>query len=91
MQFLERLPYGNSVVVELDTFTRMLNDQILDTEEIRKFWAGPYEYVCLAPSGSPLNEPVWCAIRVTWINGKKTRIQFQENMTYSDITSGWTL
>ena len=64
------LGYGKTGTVEVDTFTRMLNNQIYDNEEIRMekplTWDGTYEYMGLAPSGSLVNDPVWACIRKTW-------------------------
>lgn len=87
----ENLGNGFTGTYEASTFARLLRDEIEESEEIRKFWSGNYEYACLAPSGSSIYDPVWCAVRTTWLNGKKIRVQYQENMTYSDITNGWTL
>ncbi len=86
-----RLGNGNTGTVEIDCFTRLLNNQIYDTEEIRKAWYGNYEYVCVGPLGSSIYEPVWNAIRTTWINGKRFRVQYQPNLAYAYITDGWTL
>ena len=87
----ERLGYARTATVELDTFTRICKGQFYDNEEIRKFYSGAYEYICIAPIGSAISDPVWNSVRVTWLNNRKIRMQYQENMTYSDITNGWIL
>lgn len=88
---IERLGNGQAALYETETFTRMMKGEVLDSEEIRKYWAGPYEYTCLAPLGTPIDDPIWSAVRTTWLNNKIVRVQYQENMTYSNITDGWTL
>ena len=84
------LGYGKYADVELDTFTRILTSQIYDTEEIRKDWDYPFEYVAIADIGSDTSLPVWNCIRCTWDNGHKIRVQFKSNISWDNRINGWS-
>lgn len=85
------LGYGKIGIIELDTFTRILNDQIYDTEEIRKDFNGNYEYVAIALSGSNVDDSVWNCVRVTWLNGHRIRVQFQSNISWTTKDLNWPI
>lgn len=74
-----------------DTFTRICQEQFNNTEEVRRMWdsINGFEYVALAPSGTPTSVTTWKAVRVTWTNSQKTRLQYQENISWDNITQGW--
>ncbi len=80
-------------IIELNVFTRLLEGEIYDFEEIRKDspldYTDGYEYVGLAPSGSSIADPVWSCIRFTWENSRKTRMQYKADMTWNNRTQGW--
>lgn len=86
-----RLGNGRTGTLELDDFSRIQHEDFYDYEEVRKIWVGNYEFIAVAENGASIYEPVWKCVRITWLNGKKMRIQYQENIAYSDINNGWTL
>lgn len=87
-QLTLNLGNGKRGTVELDTFTRMLTSQIYDTEEMRMSrpisCANGFEYMAIAISNSSITDNVWSCIRRTWLNNKCVRIQFKENIAWSD-------
>lgn len=89
-----RLGYGRVGDVELDSFTRLLTNQIFDNEEVRLdkplSWDNTYEYVSLALAGSSIDDPVWDCIRRTWVNNRCVRMQYQPNIAWSNRANGWT-
>jgi hypothetical protein len=87
-QILVPLGYGKLNIIEVDTFTRMLNNQILDAEEVRldkpiSYQAG-FEFMGVAPAGADVEEPLWCIIRRTWDNKRAVRLQYKQNVKWSD-------
>ncbi len=85
---------GRKGTIELDTFTRMLNSQIRDNEEVRMdkpdSWLNGAEYMGVAPSGSSITDTVWACIKRTWFNNRCIRVQFKENMAWVDRdNSSW--
>lgn len=80
-------------VIELETFNRILQGDIYDYEEIRMDkptdYTNGFEYVGLAPTGSSIFDPVWSCVRCTWVNMKKTRMQFRANMPWDLRINGW--
>jgi hypothetical protein len=87
------LGYGKSAIVETDTFTRILAGQFYDYEEVRSEkpsdYGTGYEYVATAPNGSDPSDFVWQCIRCTWVNNKKSRLQFRENLSWTNRSQGW--
>lgn len=83
-----KLGNGKEGIVEVDTFTRMLNNQIYDSEEMRLERGSDltlsYEYMGIAPSGSSTSLPVWSCIRKTWANSRCTRVQYKDNIAWSN-------
>lgn len=88
-----RLGNGKTGTIELDAFTRMLNNEIYDTEEMRLErpvgYEYGYEYMGLALSGSSPSEPVWCCIRRTWLNKTVIRIQYKSEVIWDFKWIGW--
>lgn len=76
-----------------DTFTRILNGQILNTEELRlekpAVYDGTFEYVGLAIAGSDIADPVWSVVRTTWVYKCRTRIEFRSGVAWIDKHLGW--
>lgn len=76
-----------------DTFTRILQGQINDNEEIRcekpMSYALGYEYVGLGPDGANTADPVWDVVRVEWVSSKKTRMQYRADISWDDRAIGW--
>ena len=93
-QLQTRLGYGQTGVIELDAVTRILNGQFYDNEEVRidrpTLFDNAFEYVAVAPDGSKTSDPVWYCIRCTWVNNRKTRLQFRENIAWDDRAQGWS-
>lgn len=88
-RLLSNLGSGTQSDIETDIFTRMLTNQIFDTEEIRKDWTSQYEYVGIAALGSDTSLPLWNCVRCTWTNGHKTRIQFRSKVVWDNRYIGW--
>lgn len=87
------LGYGKTATVELDVFTRILNNQIYDTEEMRvekpiNYLFG-YEYVAIALSGADTDKPIWACVRRTWLDNHVTRIQYKSDVTWDFKSIGW--
>jgi hypothetical protein len=82
------LGYGRSAIVESDVFTRMLNDQIYDNEELRmdkpSDYTSGYEYLGLALAGSSITNAVWCCIKRTWQNNRCIRVQYKAAIPWTD-------
>ena len=87
------LGYQKFAYIELDVFTRILASQFWDNEEVRvskpSAYTDGYEYIAVADSGSSPTEPVWSCVRCTWVNNKRTRIQFRKNLSWADRSEGW--
>lgn len=88
-----RLGYGKTGTVELDVFTRLLNNQLYDNEEIRVDrpvdLTADFEYVAVATAGSSPDDPVWSCIRRSWINKHVVRIQYQSGIPWTYKELGW--
>lgn len=78
-------------VPNYDTFTRICQQQFNNTEEVRRLWdpQGGFEYVALATSGSDVSADVWSAIRITWQNNQKVRIQYKSPCSWTNVNQGW--
>ena len=76
-----------------DTFTRIMQGQIENTEEMRRdapvSFVGSFEYIGVATAGSSTGALVWDVVRVTWSNNKKVHYQFRENIAWDDRALGW--
>ena len=76
-----------------DTFTRIMQGQIENTEEMRRdapvSFVGSFEYIGVATAGSNTGALVWDVVRVTWSGNKKVRYQFRENIAWDDRALGW--
>lgn len=76
-----------------DTFTRIMQDQYNNDEEVRAFMEGSYDlgfqYIGLAPAGSLETDLVWDCVRCTWVNKSKTRYQFRQGIAWESRTLGW--
>lgn len=100
---LKRLGYGSFEVVDkdnptnppsvnssgvADTFTRILQNQVYETEEIRRAapssFVGSYEFIAFGPKGASTGASVWDCVRCTWSMGKKVRFQYLENISWDD-------
>lgn len=84
--------YGN-YKLELDSFARILNGHIYNTEEVRferpQNYLNSFEYVGLAPLGSLPTDPVWDCVRCSWVNNRKIRMQFQAKIPWETRSVGW--
>lgn len=93
-QLLINLGYGKNGLIELDVFTRMLNDQIHDNEEVRldkpMDYASGYEYMGVALKDSPIDLDVWSCIRRTWNQGHCIRMQCRTDIAWEDRIFGWS-
>lgn len=91
----DRAPTVTATVAapNFDTFTRILQEQIKNTEEVRfdqpQTYNNTFEYIGIAPAGSLTSDFVWGIIRVSWVMNKKIRIQFQDNVAWDNRTQGW--
>jgi hypothetical protein len=75
-------------------FARIYNEQFNDNEEVRLDTPVPlnsnFAYAGVALSGSSVDDPVWSIIRTSFdINGRRDRIQFRVNLTWTGRTQGW--
>lgn len=75
------------------SFTRILNGQLNDTEEMRlekpMSYGMGFEYVGVGPNGANTADLVWNVVRCEWIDSKKTRIQYRNNIAWDDRAIGW--
>lgn len=85
---------GKTAVTELDYFTRIMNGQFWDFEEVRYDrpldYANAYAYVGVAPAGSSADAAVWCCVRRSYdLNGKCVRDQYRSDIAWTARTTGW--
>lgn len=87
---------GNGVfgLVESDIFPRILNQEPLDTEEMRKdtplSLQDAYSYTGIAVAGSLTSASVWSVVRVSYdSNGSESRIQYRTPVAWDSRSSGW--
>ena len=86
-QVVTRLGYGVTGIVEADQFTRILNEQFYDDEEVRMLRNSVYEYCGVALAGSLTSDPVWTCLRQSRdINGKVCRWQIKFNVVWDNIS-----
>ena len=76
-------------VPNYDAFTRLLQGQINNNEEIRREFTSAAEYVGLALTGSLTSNLVWNVVKKTLINNHTIRLQFQTGISWDDRTLGW--
>jgi hypothetical protein len=93
-QTILNLGNGRESVTEDSVFTRLMNGQILDTEEVRydspADLRGSWAYVGVALAGSSPLDAVWSCIRRSFDgNGKRYRDQFRANIAWTDRANGW--
>jgi hypothetical protein len=90
---LLNLGYGKAGIYEVDKFTRILDAQVYDSEEIRierpDSYGNGFEYVAIAPVGSDTGISVWACVRCTWVNKQKVRMQFRDNVSWDSRAVGW--
>lgn len=77
-----------------DDFTRIVQGQFNNNEEVRidrpGNYAGGFEYIAIAPTGSSTASAVWSCVRCTWSGGHKVRMQYLENIAWDDrAIAGW--
>lgn len=76
-----------------DTFTRLLQGQFYNTEEVRisrpTSFSNGSEYVGAAPTGSATSETIWKVVKCTWENYHKTRLQYREGISWDNKEFGW--
>ena len=81
------IPVSGTFTLSPATFDRILNGNLLDTEEARKdspssFISG-FEYIGVAPSGSLTSSSVWNIVRISYdVRGRQERFQFQPNIVW---------
>lgn len=87
------LGYGKRAIVETEVFTRILAGHINDDEELRReavsYDGNGFEFVGIAPSGSRTDLDVWCVVRATYENGRKTRLQYRPLIRWDQRGQGW--
>lgn len=88
------LGYGQTGDIELDPFTQLLTGQIDAESQVRMdkpaTWNNTFEYHGIAVSNAPTSDNVWGITRVTWINGKSTRIQYMGGVSWDNrVTLPW--
>lgn len=89
-----RLGNGMYGLVESDIFPRILNEEPLDTEEMRKdtplSLQSSYSYSGLAVAGSLTSASVWSVVRFSYdSNGAESRLQYRTNLSWDGRASGW--
>ncbi len=93
-QIQTRLDSSHSQIEEQDVFTRIMNGEFWDEEEVRydrpSSYCNTWAYVGLARAGSSILDPVWACVRRSYdANGKVYRDQFKANMAWSERANGW--
>lgn len=90
-----RLGNGRWGVVGLDGAARLLNNDLLDTEEIREDTPinliNTYSYKGLATAGTATSSAVWSIVRYSFdSNGQLSRIQYRTDVVWDSRASGWS-
>jgi len=75
------------------TFSRILSEQLNDNEEARidlpQTFDRTFSYVGVALAGSSTSSSVWAIVRESWINNRKTRVQFQNLISWDNRALDW--
>lgn len=93
-QLVFRLGYGKYGILGNDTFSRIAQEDYLDTEEVRmdypSSFANAASYIGIATAASATSAAVWGVMKTTYdVAGNKTRVQYQANITWDGRASGW--
>ncbi len=93
-QIQTRLDSSRSQIEEVDVFTRIMNGQFWDEEEVRydrpSSYINTWAYVGLATSGTSVLDPVWSCVRRSYDGqGKVYRDQFRTKVAWSERANGW--
>lgn len=74
-------------------FGRILNEQFNDNEQVLfdvpQTYDATFEYVGVAINTASPSDSVWMVIRVSWVLNRKTKMQFQSGIAWSQRTQGW--
>lgn len=89
-----RLDASRSQFEQIDIFTRIMNGEFWDEEEVRydkpQILINGLAYVGVANAGSSVIDPVWACVRRTYdANGRSARDQFREKIAWIDRANGW--
>lgn len=93
-QIQTRLDASRSQIEEIDVFTRIMQGEFWDEEEVRydrpASYVNTWAYVGLAAKGASVLDPVWACVRRSYnANGKVYRDQFRENIAWNERANGW--
>ncbi len=93
-QIQTRLDSQTSQIEQIDIFTRIMNCEFYDEEEVRYDRPDNYintaAYIGVALAGSSILDPVWACVRRLYDGrGKVYRDQFRMKMAWNDRANGW--
>lgn len=75
-------------------FGRILNEQFNDNEQVLfdkpQTFDGTYEYIGVANNTASTSDPVWMAIRVSWLLNRRTKMQFRTSLVWDNRVAGWS-
>lgn len=84
---------GNSQLAA--NFGRILNEQLNDNEQVLfdkpQTFDGTYEYIGVANVAAQQSSASWFVIRISYIQNRRTKMQFQGSMSWNNRTQGWPL